>query len=570
MFLPHLRDDEPGTRLTNLEYAPLAEIMGRLPWASEVFNCSAPDTGNMEILHMFGTPEQKAQWLAPLMNGEIRSCFAMTEPDVASSDATNVTTSIRRVGDEYVINGRKWFITNAARPDCMICIVMGKTDPEAETHRQQSMVLVPMDTPGLNVVRDLHAMHHESHETHGEVVFRDVRVPVSNVLGEEGSGFAIAQARLGPGRIHHCMRSIGQAELALEMMIERARERKTFGKYLVDQGVVQEMIARSRYGDRTGPASGAQGRLDDRSLRRQGRAQRNRHDQGRDPANADLRHRPRDAGLRRHGTVSGHPAARIVDHGARVAPGGRTRRGSSPLDFQGRVQENEGQSLRYPSVLHAARPHFGNRYAFRDGHGGQMIGEAVLFPSRVAGAAEHLRDAERNCLRDADLEHGFASAVIIGGGLMGRGIALALALAGLRVHVTDTRQEAADAAKAAIERDIARLEDRGRLKAPAKDLAAQISYETDLSAVAVADLVIEAVFEDMTLKQEIFTACEALARTDAVLASNTSTLDIDAIASVGRHPGRVIGTHFFLPAHSNKLLELVPEEERRIHRSPLV
>ena len=246
LFLPHLRDDEPGTRLSNLEYAPLAEIMGRLPWASEAFNCSAPDTGNMELLHMFGTPEQKRRWLAPLLDGEIRSCFAMTEPDVASSDATNVTTMIVRKGDNYVINGRKWFITGALNPACRLAIVMGKTAPEAETHRQQSMCLVPMDTPGLKVVRNISVMNHHSHESHCEIVFQNVTVPVSNLLGEEGTGFAMAQARLGPGRIHHCMRSIGQAELALQLMTDRALERKTFGKYLHEQGVIQEMIANSR------------------------------------------------------------------------------------------------------------------------------------------------------------------------------------------------------------------------------------------------------------------------------------------------------------------------------------
>lgn len=246
LFLPHLKDDEPGTRLTNLEYAPLAEIMGRLTWASEVFNCSAPDTGNMELLHLFATPAQREKWLKPLLNGDIRSCFAMTEPDVASSDATNITTIIRREGDEYVINGRKWFITGAINPACKLAIVMGKTDLEAETHRQQSMVLVPMGSPGMKVVRNIPVMNHHSHESHCEIVFDNVRVPVTSLLGEEGSGFAMAQARLGPGRIHHCMRSIGQAELALEMMIERSLERKTFGKYLHEQGVIQDWIARSR------------------------------------------------------------------------------------------------------------------------------------------------------------------------------------------------------------------------------------------------------------------------------------------------------------------------------------
>lgn len=245
LFLPHLGNDEPGTKLTNMEYAPLAEIMGRILWASEVFNCSAPDTGNMELLHMFATDEQKEKWLTPLLNGEIRSCFAMTEPDVASSDATNVTTIIRRDGDDYVINGRKWFITGAGNEACKFAIVMGKTDVNAERHRQQSMILVPMNTPGMMVTRNIAVMNHHSNETHSEIVFKDCRVPAQSLLGEEGGGFEMAQARLGPGRIHHCMRSIGQAELALKMMVERSLERKTFGKYLHEQGVIQEMIARS-------------------------------------------------------------------------------------------------------------------------------------------------------------------------------------------------------------------------------------------------------------------------------------------------------------------------------------
>lgn len=247
MFLPSLREDEPGTAMSNLDYAPLAEIMGRVPWSAEVFNCSAPDTGNMELLHMFATPEQREQWLVPLLNGEIRSAFAMTEPDVASSDATNITTSIRREGDEYVINGRKWFISNACHPNCKVFIVMGKTDPDnPDRHRQQSMVIVPRDTPGLEIVRNPTVLNHHAPEGHAEILFRDVRVPVSNLLGEEGSGFALAQARLGPGRIHHCMRSIGAAELALELMVERAQDRRAFGKYLADRGVIREWIAQSR------------------------------------------------------------------------------------------------------------------------------------------------------------------------------------------------------------------------------------------------------------------------------------------------------------------------------------
>ena len=246
LFLPGLKPEEPGTPLTNLEYAPLAEIMGRISWASEAFNCSAPDTGNMELLHMFATPEQYEQWLAPLLNGEIRSAFAMTEPDTASSDASNIQTRIERDGDHYVINGRKWWITNAAHPNCQLLIVMGKTDPNADTYHQQSMVLVPMNTPGVTVVRNLTVVNHHHPEGHCEITFDNVRVPASSLLGEEGSGFALAQARLGPGRIHHCMRSIGAAELALQLMTARAQERKTFGRYLHEHGSVAEWISRSR------------------------------------------------------------------------------------------------------------------------------------------------------------------------------------------------------------------------------------------------------------------------------------------------------------------------------------
>lgn len=246
LFLPSLQEGEPGQGLSNLEYAPLAEIMGRVSWASEVFNCNAPDTGNMELLHMFATPEQREQWLNPLLEGQIRSAFAMTEPDVGSSDASNIQTLIRREGDEYVINGRKWFITNAAHPKCTFMIVMGKTDPEGDAKRQQSMVIVPMDTPGVTVERNIAVMNHIAPEGHCEIVLRNVRVPAANLLAKEGDGFMMAQARLGPGRVHHCMRSIGMAELALELMVERAQERKTFGRYLHQHGSVAEWIARSR------------------------------------------------------------------------------------------------------------------------------------------------------------------------------------------------------------------------------------------------------------------------------------------------------------------------------------
>lgn len=248
LFLPGLRENEPGRRLSNMEYAPLAEIMGRIPWASEVFNCNAPDTGNMEMLHLFATPEQHERWLMPLLEGEIRSCFSMTEPDVASSDATNIQTTIRREGNEYVINGRKWFSTGAMHPLCRFTIVMGVSDesPDVTPHSRHSMVIVPLDTPGFKIVRDVAIMHHHTPEGHCEVTFTNVRVPVSSLLGQEGAGFALAQARLGPGRVHHCMRSIGQCELAMELMCDRAISRKAFGKHLSDFANVQDWIGHSR------------------------------------------------------------------------------------------------------------------------------------------------------------------------------------------------------------------------------------------------------------------------------------------------------------------------------------
>ena len=245
LFLPESTD--PAHGLTVADYAHIAELTGRsIEIAPEAMNCSAPDTGNMEVLHMFGTHAQRAQWLEPLLDGRIRSGFAMTEPDVASSDATNIATRIERDGDDYVINGRKWWTTGALDPRCEILILMGKTDPTAETHRQQSMVLVPMDTPGVTVRRSLPVFGYHDQHGHGEITFDDARVPASNLIGEEGAGFAIAQARLGPGRIHHCMRMIGLAERALDMMIDRSRERVAFGKPLSDQGVIRESIAFSR------------------------------------------------------------------------------------------------------------------------------------------------------------------------------------------------------------------------------------------------------------------------------------------------------------------------------------
>lgn len=246
LFMPHRTEWTPEP-VRNLDYAHVAEISGRsIHLAPEAMNCSAPDTGNMEVLALFGSPAQREQWLQPLLEGEIRSAFAMTEPDVASSDATNIALSITRHGNEYVLNGRKWWTSGAASDRCEVFIVMGKTNPDAPRHSQQSMILVPRDTPGLTIVRDLPVFGYQDREGHVELRFDDVRVPADNLIGEEGTGFAIAQARLGPGRIHHCMRCIGIAERALELMCRRVTDRVAFGRPLADQGVIREWIADSR------------------------------------------------------------------------------------------------------------------------------------------------------------------------------------------------------------------------------------------------------------------------------------------------------------------------------------
>ena len=323
LFLPAV------SGLTNLEYAPLAELTGwSMEIAPEVTNCAAPDTGNMETLHLFATEEQSKQWLEPLLDGEIRSGFSMTEPAVASSDARNIETTIIRDGGDYVINGRKWWTTGASDPRCKILIVMGRTNPDAASHQQQSMILVPIDTPGVKILRSTPVFGWQDQHGHCEIVYDNVRVPVENLLGEEGAGFAIAQARLGPGRIHHCMRAIGVAERALALMIDRVQKRVAFGKPLAEQGVVREQIAKSRneidqarllcekaawtidqHGNKEAHATG-------------------RADQGRGTADGVQRHRPRDPGARRgrhQRRLPAGPALRLAPGDAAVR---RARRGA--------------------------------------------------------------------------------------------------------------------------------------------------------------------------------------------------------------------------------------------------
>ena len=246
LFIPHLDPEAPGIKLSNLDYAPISEQLGKVTFASEALNCAAPDTGNMEILNLYASDAVKARWLAPLFEGEIRSAFSMTEPLVASSDASNIELRIEKDGDEYVLNGRKWFSSNAMRPECEVLIAMGKNDEGASRHRQQSMIVVPKDTPGVSIGREPHVFGYAERGGHPEVIYEDVRVPEDHILGGEGEGFAISQARLGPGRIHHCMRSIGVAERALEIMVKRVLERETFGRLIAQHGVVQDWIAEAR------------------------------------------------------------------------------------------------------------------------------------------------------------------------------------------------------------------------------------------------------------------------------------------------------------------------------------
>ena len=328
LFLP---DPDHGPGLSNLEYAPLAEIMGRTRIASEACNCSAPDTGNMEVLHQFGSPEQKEQWLEPLLAGEIRSGFGMTEPDQASSDATNISMRIERDGDDYVLNGRKWWTTGALHPNARILIVMGKTDPDAHAYQQQSMVLVPLDSPGLTVLRSLPVFGYHDPEGHGELLFEDVRVPATNLLAGEGQGFMIGQARLGPGRIHHCMRAIGAAERALELLCDRADARETFGEPADQAGQHPRVDRREPHRPRDGAAAGAQDGLAHGHRGQPARAHGDRGDQGRGAADRPEDRRPRDPGARRRRGQRRLPARLHVRGAALAAAGRRARRGAQAV-----------------------------------------------------------------------------------------------------------------------------------------------------------------------------------------------------------------------------------------------
>ncbi len=336
MFMP---EGEYGIQLSNLDYAPLCEVMGGSPLLSEATNCSAPDTGNMEILAQFGTQLQRDQWLQPLLEGEIRSCFAMTEPWVASSDALNISSRIVRDGDDYRIHGHKWFTSGALDPRCKVAVFMGVTDPDADPYHRQSMILVPMDAPGVTVARGLPVFGHSEGGGHGETVWDDVRVPKENLLGEEGSGFAIAQARLGPGRIHHCMRADRSRGAGTRAHVSARATRVAFGKPLADQGVVRERIAESRIADRASPPADAQGGVDDGHGRQETGPHRDRGHQGRGGAVRDGGDRSRHPVVRRRG-CDRRLAARVdVRARAHPAPRRRPRRGAHASDRPQRARQ---------------------------------------------------------------------------------------------------------------------------------------------------------------------------------------------------------------------------------------
>ena len=327
-----------GTQLTNLEYALCAEEMGRMIWSAEVFNCSAPDTGNMEVLHRYGTREQKEQWLKPLMNGEIRSAFLMTEPAVASSDATNIQCAIKRDGDDYVINGRKWWSSGAGDPRCKVAIVMGKTDPDGPKHQQQSMVLMPLDAPGVTVERALTVFgYDDAPHGHMEVELKDVRIPASAMLLGEGRGFEIAQGRLGPGRIHHCMRTIGAAEEALGAMARRLQSRIAFGKRISEHSVWEQRIAEARIDIECSRLLVPQGRRHDGQGRQQGGRRRDRDDQDPRPAHGAQDHRQRHPGAWRRGRQPGFRPRRELCRHPHAAPRRRPRRSPRPRHRQDRI-----------------------------------------------------------------------------------------------------------------------------------------------------------------------------------------------------------------------------------------